>query len=176
MTTGDDDQSREHVDAVHTRFREKGIQKSHFCFACYEEFAAASMLEVFEHFAQKQHATYHSDCLYCQGKVYQYRDGDQKLQYFHNCWRWKRKIEKWSRILTCVAYNVSSIHPEMRMNRRRKNVAECTQRRLISSLFTFWFSVFPHEQNNVIYFFFVLKIIFAHCCWVLCIKCVFLLK
>lgn len=93
MTTGDDEQNREHVDAVHTRFREKGIQKSYFCFACYEEFAATSTLEVFEHYGQKEHSTYHSDCLYCHGKVYQYRDGDQKLQYFHNCWRWKRKIE-----------------------------------------------------------------------------------
>lgn len=93
MTTGDGE-NREHVDAVHTRFREKSPQKNFFCFACYEEFPATSTLEVFQHYGEKEHSTYHSDCLYCQGKVYQYRDGNEKLQYFHNCWRWKRKIEK----------------------------------------------------------------------------------
>lgn len=93
MTTGDDENS-EHVDAVHTRFREKGAKTSYFCFSCYENFEATSILEVFQHYGQKQHSSYHSDCLYCQGKVYQYRDRAQNLQYFHNCWRWKRKIEQ----------------------------------------------------------------------------------
>lgn len=91
MTSGEDESI---VDAVHSRFREKGPLRSYYCFACFERFAATSILEVFQHFGEKQHSTYYSDCLYCQGKVYQYRDSDQKLQYFHNCWRWKRKIEK----------------------------------------------------------------------------------
>lgn len=93
MTTGDNE-NREHVDAVHTRFREKGPLVKYFCYSCYEEFAATSTLEVFQHYGQREHTTYHSDCLYCQGRVHQYKDGNQKLQYFHNCWRWKRKIEK----------------------------------------------------------------------------------
>lgn len=88
------DEGIESVDAVHTRFRDKGAKKNYFCFACYEHFEATSILEVYEHFNRKQHSTHHSDCLYCQGKVYQYRDSDQKLQYFHNCFRSKQNIDK----------------------------------------------------------------------------------
>lgn len=95
MTMGDNE-DREQPDAVHIRFREKELPVKYFCFACYEEFQATSILEVFQHYTEKQHSTYHSDCLYCHGKVYQYRDGSQHLQYFHNCLRWKRGIERWS--------------------------------------------------------------------------------
>lgn len=93
MTSGDGNNT-EDVDAVHTRFLEKGPKQSYFCFSCCEHFTASkpSVLEVFQHYS-KQHSTYHSDCLYCRGKVYQYRDCEQHLQYFHNCWRWKQKIE-----------------------------------------------------------------------------------
>lgn len=89
MTSGDGNNT-EDVDAVHTRFLEKGPKQSYYCFSCYEHFTVTSVLE---HYSEKQHSAYHSDCLYCHGKVYQYRDCEQKLQYFHNCWRWKRKIE-----------------------------------------------------------------------------------
>lgn len=93
MTSGDGNNT-EDVDAVHSRFRVKTPKQSYFCFSCYENFAVTSTLDVFQHYSEKQHSIYHSDCLYCQGKVYQYRDCEQTLQYFHNCWRWKRKIEK----------------------------------------------------------------------------------
>lgn len=84
----------EHVDAVHIRFRDKGPTKSYHCFDCSENFNASSILDVFEHYVQNAHHHYYSDCLYCQGKVHQYKDADSKLQYYHNCSRWKRNIDK----------------------------------------------------------------------------------
>lgn len=91
---GNDDESTEHVDAVHIRFREKGPMKMYHCFDCSEYFNVASILDVFEHYVRKVHINYHCDCLYCYGKVYQYKDADSKLQYYHNCARWKRQIDK----------------------------------------------------------------------------------
>lgn len=88
------DHSSEHVDAVHVRFREKGPRKNYYCSSCFDYFVATSILEVFQHYGDVPHPRYHSDCLYCQGKVYQYKDDGGNKQYFHNCMRWKNGIEK----------------------------------------------------------------------------------
>lgn len=88
------EESTEHVDAVHIRFREKGPIRSYHCFDCSENFHASSILEVFEHYVHSPHAHYYSDCLYCHGKVHRYKDADSKSQYYHNCNRWKRQIDK----------------------------------------------------------------------------------
>lgn len=82
------------TDAVHIRFREKGEVKSMYCFDCSEHFQATQLLDVFEHYCQKEHSHFHCNCLYCDGRVYQYRDGDQNIQYYHNCLRWKQQLDK----------------------------------------------------------------------------------
>lgn len=81
------------TDAVHIRFREKGSPSSYFCYDCSETFVATQLLDVFQHYGLKEHPQYHCNCLYCDGKVYQYRDGDHRLQYYHNCFRWKRGLD-----------------------------------------------------------------------------------
>lgn len=93
MPSGEDE-GFESVDAVHTRFREKSDPKNFFCTTCREPFAATSVLDVYEHYSRIEHSTYYSDCLYCHGKVYQYRDNQQQMQYFHNCFRSKQKLDK----------------------------------------------------------------------------------
>lgn len=82
------------TDAVHIRFREKGPLTNFYCYDCANNFQSSSILDVFHHYGQTEHIHFHCDCLYCKGKVYQYRDGSQNIQYFHNCLRWKRQIEK----------------------------------------------------------------------------------
>lgn len=82
------------TDAVHMRFRDKGHLKQFYCFDCSQTFPATQLLDVFQHYKDQQHLHFHCDCLYCSGKVYQYRDGDHKIQYFHNCFRWKQGLDK----------------------------------------------------------------------------------
>lgn len=93
VPNGNGDDSTEHVDAVHIRFREKGPTRTYHCFDCSENFHVSSILDVFEHYT-RMHAHFYCACLYCHGKVYQYKDADSKLQYYHNCARWKRQIDK----------------------------------------------------------------------------------
>lgn len=82
------------TDAVHIRFREKGEPSRYFCNNCSETFNASQILDVFEHYAKKIHHRYHCNCLYCDGKVYQYHDGEHRIQYYHNCFRWKENLDK----------------------------------------------------------------------------------
>lgn len=93
-TNGIDLNSYESVDAVHIRFREKGPTKNYQCYNCDEYFTASSILDVFEHYARIRHVQYHSDCLYCQGRVYSYRNEENERQYYHNCNRWRRQEDK----------------------------------------------------------------------------------
>lgn len=83
------------TDAVHMRFREKDLLKQFYCFDCAQTFAATQILDVFQHYKETQHVQFHSNCLYCDGRVYQYRDGDHKIQYYHNCFRWKQGLDRW---------------------------------------------------------------------------------
>lgn len=83
------------TDAVHIRFRDKGQLKQFYCFDCSQTFAATQLLDVFQHYKETNHVNFHSNCLYCHGKVYQYRDGDHQIQYYHNCFRWKQGLDKW---------------------------------------------------------------------------------
>lgn len=82
------------TDAVHMRFRDKGLLKQFYCFDCSQSFPATQLLDVFQHYKDTQHRQFHCKCLYCDGRVYQYRDGDHKIQYYHNCFRWKQGLDK----------------------------------------------------------------------------------
>lgn len=86
------DQGRTENDATHFRLRDV-LQSSDrlTCLSCGETFECTSLLQVYEHYSEKFHERYYSNCLYCQGKVHQYFDNkNQHIHYYHNCLRWKR--------------------------------------------------------------------------------------
>ncbi|XP_075154346.1 uncharacterized protein LOC142227973 [Haematobia irritans] len=87
------DQGQSERDATHFRLREGATEASQYvtCLSCGESFKSKSLLQVFEHYAERVHVRNFSNCLYCQGKVYRYyHNENQRVNYYHNCLRWKR--------------------------------------------------------------------------------------
>lgn len=81
-------------DAAHIRFREKNQNDMSFCCSCSDTIRVTSILDIIEHYSNKIHYQHHSDCLYCKGKVHQYKDSKNVTNYYHDCGRWKRHEDK----------------------------------------------------------------------------------
>ena len=81
-------------DAAHIRFRENnGQMETLLCFSCKRIFNASLITDIINHYANVEHDNYTSKCLYCQGKVHQYKDKNG-IQYYHDCYRSQRKLDK----------------------------------------------------------------------------------
>lgn len=88
---------QEVTDAVHPRFRENYNQpKLIVCVSCMQKFHANNILQVIEHYAYNFHENYHSDCLYCRGKVHIYHEYHFKedIKYYHDCFRSRQGLDK----------------------------------------------------------------------------------
>lgn len=83
-------------DAISPRFRAdlNGQEVVNFCYSCKSEFTSRSVHDLMEHYSQP-HDSYSSDCLYCKGKVHQYRNDTQGRQFYHDCYRSKMKYDPW---------------------------------------------------------------------------------
>lgn len=87
------DQGQSERDATHFRLREGNLEGFEYitCQSCGETFRSSSLLHIYDHYRERVHVRHFSNCLYCQGKVYQYFHNDRQiLNYYHNCLRWKR--------------------------------------------------------------------------------------
>lgn len=79
-------------DATHFRLRDGVIEGFEYltCLSCGESFKSTSLIEVYDHYRERPHLRHYANCLYCQGKVYQYYHNRQRqVKYYHNCLRWK---------------------------------------------------------------------------------------
>lgn len=98
------------TDAVHIRFRDKEHLKQFYCFDCSQTFSATQLLDVFQHYKDTQHVQFYCNCLYCDGRVYQYRDGDHQIQFYHNCFRWKQGLDRWTNEHSFIPRGFTSIY------------------------------------------------------------------
>lgn len=80
------EQGQSERDATHFRLREP-LTLSFTCLSCGELFpSSVSLLQVHEHYAERIHLRHYSNCLLCQGKIYQYYNNrDRQVNYYHNC-------------------------------------------------------------------------------------------
>lgn len=83
-------------DAAHIRFREKHSEERVFCESCQQSFSCTSKMDIFQHYSEinRLHVNYYAKCSYCNGNVHRYRLGNVKYEFYHNCFRWKRGLDK----------------------------------------------------------------------------------
>ncbi|KAG4067798.1 hypothetical protein HA402_010484 [Bradysia odoriphaga] len=81
-------------DAAHIRFRERGPTQVYQCSSCHRPFEASNKAEIMEHFENNVHRKIASDCLYCQGAVFQYRTVRGEAEFYHNCLPYKKMNSK----------------------------------------------------------------------------------
>ncbi|KAL5287850.1 hypothetical protein ACFFRR_008609 [Megaselia abdita] len=85
--------ANDRIDAIHHRFRQNRESNQQIvCLSCKREFVASSQADIYSHYSEQEHLEYFSLCLYCQGKVHRYSEGN-RVELYHNCSRWKRNLD-----------------------------------------------------------------------------------
>lgn len=79
-------------DAAHIRFRPKEDDLI-FCFSCSTEFPATGISSIINHFGERPHDRHFSNCLYCHGKIHQYKSR-KGMEVYHDCFRSRAKMDK----------------------------------------------------------------------------------
>uniref|UniRef100_A0A182XDZ4 LIM zinc-binding domain-containing protein n=1 Tax=Anopheles quadriannulatus TaxID=34691 RepID=A0A182XDZ4_ANOQN len=80
-------------DAVNVRFVERREPERAFCLSCRSEFTFSLLNDIIQHYLDRRHEPC-CRCLYCDGPMYRYRDGKGQLQYYHDCQRWRRHLDR----------------------------------------------------------------------------------
>lgn len=93
-----DKQSITETDAAHFRFTTKGPMETVNCYSCNQQFIKTSTIELINHFYEIEHKIQFSNCLYCSGPVYKYKNmSTQNDEIYHYC-RLEMKKQKLKKI------------------------------------------------------------------------------